>query len=221
MRLGLVLLSVCSVLAGCGSSVTSQLSGASEEQAVDSDSKNAAKVIDACTQAAIGSAAADAFVDNNLQHLTFFRVDGAPGITDGKLTYNVTTSNDEDGDTERTVVVQEHGSSCTVSSVKPLDGAKIPSASSARSAYQAVIDTCTMVAIDRAAKKALLENNLQHLHRLSLDDGDPAQEGTLKYSVTLGNEEDGDTVYAVAVKQAINFSTGRSSCTVQSVSAAH
>src|SRR5262249_15321921 len=161
-------------------------------------SHGADRVTDACTATAIGAAAADAFGGNNLQHLVGLTVDGAPGVQDGQIAYEVTTSNDEDGATTRKVLVVERGSSCGVASIKPLDFKK-PSASDIKSSFKAVVDECTTVAIDAAAKKAFETNNLQHLHGLALD-GDPAADGQLKYTITLGNEEDGDTNYAVSVQ---------------------
>jgi hypothetical protein len=104
-----------------------------------------------------------------------------------------------------------------VKSIDPLDG-KMPSAKDASDAYAAVIDDCTFIALDAAAKLAFATgNDVQHLHGLSLDDGDPATSGILSYTITIGNAEDGDTDFAAKVKQTIDFSTGKSTCVVQSV----
>jgi hypothetical protein len=93
----------------------------------------------------------------------------------------------------------------------------MPSPSIAARAFKAVVDTCTTVALDAAAKLAFAGgNDLQHLHGLDLNDGDLAGDGLLRFTITLGNVEDGDTDYAVSIQQTINRSTGRSTCTLKS-----
>jgi hypothetical protein len=204
-------------LAACASSTaptTRETDATGTAEALSTPHAN--RIMDGCTVSAIGAAAADAFGDNNLQHLVGLTVDGAPGAEDGTITYTVTTENDEDGATDRKVVVTEKGDKCDVKSIDPLDG-KMPSAKDAKDAYTAVVDDCTFVALESAAKLAFATgNDLQHLHGLSLD-GDPAVEGVLSYTITIGNAEDGDTDFAAKVKQTINLSTGKSTCVVQSV----
>jgi hypothetical protein len=203
------------LLAACSGANLDEATVSHGDEALSS-TRNAEKVTDACTAAAIGVAAADAFGDNNLQHLVGLTVDGTPGVGNGRITYEVTTSNDEDGETTRKVVALQRGPKCTISSIAPLDGT-MPSATNAEKAFKAVVDTCTSAALEAAAKLAFAGgNDLQHLHGLRLDDGDLAVAGLLKFNVRIGNVEDGDTDYAVSVQQEINHSSGRSTCTVKS-----
>jgi hypothetical protein len=207
------------LLAACASpSQTEDPAASSPAGEALSEGSHESRILDACTVTAIGAAAADAFGDNNLQHFVGLTMDGTPGAEDGTITYTVTTENDEDGATDRKVVVDERGASCTVKTIEPLDG-KMPSAKDAKDAFKAVVDDCTHVALEATAKVAFATgNDLQHLHGLSLDDGDPAVDGVLAYTITIGNGEDGDTDFVAKVKQTIDRSTGKSTCVVQSAS---
>jgi hypothetical protein len=206
-------------LVACAAPLNAQDTEASDPAEAALTAGGSKRIMDACTVTAIGAAAVDAFGDNNLQHFVGLTVDGAPGATDGVIKYTVTTENDEDGATDRKLVVAQRGSSCTVKSMDPLDG-KMPTAHDIQSAYKAVVDDCTVVALDSAAKLAFASgNDLQHLHGFSLDDGDPATSNLLKYSITIGNAEDGDTTFAVSVKEILDLNTGKTTCTVKSAAA--
>jgi hypothetical protein len=212
--LAILAVSVASVALGAGcASASAPDSAASGSDLSASASPDWFPVMDDCVQVAVSAAAVKAFGDSNLQHLESLSVDGDLA-TDGDLTVTITTGNDEDGDTTRKVEVAQKVNTNTgkiTCKVTKIDG-KATSPAFNEKALKAIVDDCTGVAIVAAQK---ISSNYWHLYGLKLD-GDPAQSGDLKYVVTQGNDEDGDTDYNVDVKQTIDLSTGKSTCKVTS-----
>ena len=87
------------------------------------------------------------------------------------------------------------------------------------SAWLTQVDPCVQAGIGAGAKAALT-GNFEHLYGFNVDSGDLAVSGTLKMTVTTGNDEDGNTDHKVSVTETVDDNTGGITCKVTAVDGA-